>query len=400
MSYTITNRLPIILTTPFFSLNRNGKIIYWNDQSEKLFGLSGKDVLGKFFGSTLELFDKRFFENIKKDLEKEKIWKVNLNIFGKEHKKDIFEAKFSYLNEKRQIIVVLCTNITRRVNEEEELKLKGAMYENMLSHTEELICKLDSKGEIVYVNKTLLDKLGYEEKEILHKNFNQLIQPSYFENNIFDLKSFDKTEVSKGIKLPIITKQGSQSFIPRRERGRNLNYLCYLKELAKEEEKDKPEELYKALVDSSLDGIAVEIDGRIIVANDSFAEMFGYDDGESLVNKDLLDLVSNDACISCICKCYFGVRCIFGIKVFYRCIICGILCLGEEVLFIFRFYGGIDQNSCFRRSYSFVGLSYWFSYFRRSRGSGAGNYPLICNVCGNDLDFGLFSLDANFLIKR
>lgn len=287
------------LNNALFTLNRNGKIIYWDDQSEKLFGLSGKDVLGKFFGSTLELFDKEFFEDIKKDLEKEKIWKVNLNIFGKEHKKDIFEAKFSYLDEKRQSIVVLCTNITRRVNEEEELKLKGAMYENMLSHTEELICKLDSKGKIVYVNKTILDKLGYAEKELLQKDFNQLIQPSYFEDNIFDLKSIDKTEASTGFKLPLTTKQGAQflsvvTFIPLRERGRNLNYLCYIQKLEAAKEGDKPDELYKALVDSSLDGIAVEVDGRIAVANDSFAEMFGYDDGESLVNEDLLDLVSND----------------------------------------------------------------------------------------------------------
>jgi PAS domain S-box-containing protein len=287
------------LNNALFTLDQNGKIIYWNEQSEKLFGLPSKEVLGKFFGNTLELFDNRFFENIKKDLEKEKIWKVNLNIFGKEHKKDIFEAKFSYLDKKRRTIVVLCTNITRKVNEEEELKLKGAMYENMLSYTEELICKLDKKGNFVYVNNTFIDRLGYEEKEILEKNFNELIQPSYFENSIFDLNALGQTEASTGINLPLLTKDSKQflsavTFVPIRERGRNLNYLCYIKELVKEKKKDTPEELYAVMFNSSLDGIAVELDGRVVVANDSFAEMFGYENGESLVNKDLLDLVSND----------------------------------------------------------------------------------------------------------
>jgi PAS domain S-box-containing protein len=287
------------LNNALFTLDRNGRIIYWNEQSEKLFGLSSKEVLGKFFGNTLELFDKRFFENIKKDLEKEKIWKVNLNIFGKEHQKDIFEAKFSYLDKKRRMMVVLCTNITRRVSEEEELNLKGAMYENMLTYTEELICKLDKKGNFVYVNKTFLDRLGYEEKEILQKNFNELIQPSFFENNIFDLNSLDQTEASSGINLPLVTKEKKQfsssvTFVPIRERGRHLKYLCYIKELVKEDKKDAPEELYAVMFNSSLDGIAVEEDGRVVVANDSFAEMFGYENGESLVNKDLLDLVSND----------------------------------------------------------------------------------------------------------
>ncbi len=153
---SITNNL----NNALFVLDKEGKIIFWDEQSEILFGLSGEDVLGKFFGSTLELFDKRFFENIKKDLEKEKIWKVNLNIFGKEHKKEIFEAKLSYLDDYQNTIVVLCSNITRKVKEEEKLKLTGESYKNLLENTSELICKVDSKGNIIFTNKTFLEVLG------------------------------------------------------------------------------------------------------------------------------------------------------------------------------------------------------------------------------------------------
>ncbi|MCH7772991.1 MAG: PAS domain S-box protein [Bacteroidetes bacterium] len=291
---SITNNLKNAL----FVLDKEGKIIYWDEQSELLFGLSGKDVLGKFFGSTLELFDKRFFENIKKDLEKEKIWKVNLNIFGKEHKKEIFEAKFSYLDDYQNTIVVLCSNITRKVKEEEKLKLAEESYKNLLENTSELICKVDSKGNIIFTNKTFLEVLGYNKDEIKQKQFNHLIQPKYFENNIFNVNTFGKT-MPTIIELPLLTNEGSSflakvTFIPKREGGTSLHYLCYITEIPAAEEVDEIELLYPALFKASQDGIAVEEDGRIVVANDSFAQIFGYDSGEKLAGKDLLDLVSND----------------------------------------------------------------------------------------------------------
>jgi PAS domain S-box-containing protein len=291
---SITNNLKNAL----FTLDKEGKIIYWDEQCELLFGLSGKDVLGKFFGSTLELFDKRFFENIKKDLEKEKIWKVNLNIFGKEHKKEIFEAKLSYLDDYQNTIVVLCSNITRKVKEEDKLKLAEEAYKNLLENTSDLICKVDSIGNIIFTNKTFLEVLGYNRDEIKHKQFNHLIQPQYFENNIFNISSFDKTKPTI-IELPILTNKGSSllakvSFIPKREGGNSLNYLCYITEIPATEEVDEIDLLYPALIKASQDGIAVERDGRIVVANDSFAQIFGYDSGEKLAGKDLLDLVSND----------------------------------------------------------------------------------------------------------
>ncbi|MCW8804211.1 MAG: PAS domain S-box protein, partial [Ignavibacteriaceae bacterium] len=284
---SITNNLKNAL----FTLDKDGKIIYWDEQSELLFGLSSEDVLGKFFGSTLELFDKRFFESIKKDLEKEKIWKVNLNIFGKEHKKEIFEAKLSYLDDYQNTIVVLCSNITRKIKEEEKLKLAEESYKNLLENTSDLICKVDTKGNIIFTNKTFLEVLGYKRDEINQKQFNHLIQPQYFENNIFNVSAFDKTKPTI-IELPIFTKEGSSfsakvSFVPKREGGNSLHFLCYIQEIPEEEEVDEIELLYPALIKASQDGIAVERDGRIVVANNSFAQIFGYDSGEKLAGKDL-----------------------------------------------------------------------------------------------------------------
>ena len=285
------------LNQALFSLNLDGAITYWDEQSELLFGLSTQEVMGKFFGSALDLFDQRFFENIKNDLKKEKIWKVNLNIFGEEHKKEIFEAKFSYLDDYQNTIVVLCSNITKKVKEEENYKITETSYKNLLANTGESICKLDSKGNILFANKTFLTTLGYEDNEIRQKQFNHLLQPQYIEKNLFDLKSLNKSKPTK-LELQLIDKQGTLrpslvNFVPLREGKNFLSYLCYITQIPKEKI-DESELLYPALFKASQDGIAIETDGRIVIANDSFATIFGYDSGEKLAGKDLLDLVSND----------------------------------------------------------------------------------------------------------
>jgi PAS domain S-box-containing protein len=286
------------LKNALFALDTNGKIIFWDEQSEKLFNIKREDLLGKFFGSALELFDERFFETIKKDLQKEKIWKVNLNIFGKEHKKEIFEAKFSYLDDYQNTIVVLCSNITRKIKEEEELKFAGEAYKSLLEYTKDLICKLNIKGDIIFANKTFLETLGYNEDEILNEDFHKIIQPKYFENNIFEINSLDKRK-STTIELPIVTKKGevfsaNVTLVPKIESGKILNYLCYLTEEPEADEENEIDVLFPELFKAAQDGIAVEADGKIVIANDSFAQIFGYEGSERLTSMDILDLVSND----------------------------------------------------------------------------------------------------------
>lgn len=265
------------LNNALFTLDRDGKIIYWDDQSEKLFGFKKEEVTGKFFGSTLELFDKRFFENIKKDLETEKIWKLNLNIFGNEQRSEIFEAKFSFLNNSHDTIVVMCSNITKKVKEEEKLKAEINEYQNILSNATELICKLDNTGLISYVNKPLLEFFGYEKDELEQVPFMHLVHNTYFENNIFELKSFDKINPTR-LDLPLITNNGLKfeaqvTFVPYRVKGNGEGFLCYISKLPEDEKPDEAEILYSLLFNASQDGIAVESDGKIVIANDSFANI-------------------------------------------------------------------------------------------------------------------------------
>jgi PAS domain S-box-containing protein len=53
--------------------------------------------------------------------------------------------------------------------------------------------------------------------------------------------------------------------------------------------------IYQSMFEVAKDGIAVELDERITLANDSFAKIFGYGDAKELEGKNLLELVSENS---------------------------------------------------------------------------------------------------------
>ena len=89
-----------------------GNIIYWDEEAVKLFGHSTDEMKGKFFGETLKLFNEDYFKKIVEDLKLQKVWAINVNIFGEDQVKQTFELKFSFADENKEAVVVLCNNIT------------------------------------------------------------------------------------------------------------------------------------------------------------------------------------------------------------------------------------------------------------------------------------------------
>ena len=53
--------------------------------------------------------------------------------------------------------------------------------------------------------------------------------------------------------------------------------------------------IYQSMFEAANDGIAVELDEKITLVNDSFAKIFGYEDAKELEGKNLIELVSEDS---------------------------------------------------------------------------------------------------------
>jgi PAS domain S-box/PAS domain S-box/PAS domain S-box/PAS domain S-box len=286
------------MTESIIAIDLEGKVLLWNKASEILFGYSKNEVSGNFLGEALKLFDETYFNNIKEELKKNKSWKINLTFNKKDQKKEIVEARFS-MRPGDSFIIVLFINITDKNLLEQQLKTSEERLRNIIGNTEALITSLEPDGKITYINEKFVSVLGYS-LEIINKNFKDFIDPQYLGNNIFDLKEF-KNNPNKKIELPLMSKFGNihyftAKFSPVYFDNKTIkSFIGFFYEITSEKKLEKEFFLFKSLFEASKDGIAIIANGKIVLSNDSFATIFGYNKKEEVINNNLIDFVySND----------------------------------------------------------------------------------------------------------
>lgn len=286
------------VTDAVFAVNSKGNIIFWNKASESLFGYSRSEVYGKFFGKVLDVFDTEYFEGIKVELKKSGMWKITLTVYKKNGLKEIIDAKFSYADESGDTILILCTDITERANTEQKLKTSEENYKNLVSLASELICNLDSDGNIIFANNTFLKTFKYSEEEIFNKSLKDLLDKQFLQVSGFNLKDFEKigtkklelkakTKYDEVINLDTIISPTYQNNI-----FSHFNLICMEVSGAKALRKDL--QTFHSMFDVFQDGVAVECDGQIVISNNTFARIFGYQSETEIISKNFSYFVAEN----------------------------------------------------------------------------------------------------------
>jgi PAS domain S-box-containing protein len=279
-----------------FALQSTGEIIFWNKASELLFGYARSEVYGKFFGKAFDVFDLEYFEGIKKRLEKSKIWKISLTVYKKDGKKEIIEAKFSHANNNSGMIVVVCSNITERATTEQLVKASEEKFKSIVSLASDLICNLDPEGKIIFANKAFINAFKYSENEILTKSIKDIFTGKEISEHDFTLKQYEKPGIHE-FEIEGITKNGDTIFlnaiISPSFQNNNLSYFnLILTDHTKKQLTQKNLMIFLSMFNAFLDGVAAECEGKLILANEAFAKIFGYDNSKVMLDKDLFDLVA------------------------------------------------------------------------------------------------------------
>ncbi|HEX9250617.1 MAG TPA: PAS domain-containing protein, partial [Ignavibacteriaceae bacterium] len=195
---TITNKS----SEAVFVINDDNIIEYWDDCAEKLFEVSKAEALGVTAQNVVSILSDDFLDSLKSKLIDKEIHKIILSYFDKNRDKKTYETYFTFLDEKKKRIVVKSVDITDKLHFEEGLKLSLKGLHEIISKSPLMICNIDKDGLILFANFAFQKILGYTEEELLSKSFYDLIEPSYFKSNIFDLQSFTGDEI-KSLNLPL-----------------------------------------------------------------------------------------------------------------------------------------------------------------------------------------------------
>ncbi|MBD3310642.1 PAS domain S-box protein [Candidatus Woesearchaeota archaeon] len=162
------------------SFRTDGRIIYISPNVER-YGYSTDDVEGHHVKEFVHADDRK---KVVKDLEKTlKTGKMFPTVFRlmKKDKGYIWAEEWSNLveedGEKRLIGVI--RDITERKKKKEELKEQENMFRKIVDNIREGVIVSDLKGNNLYVNSYLADKLGYKKEELKDKGMKDLVPKRY-----------------------------------------------------------------------------------------------------------------------------------------------------------------------------------------------------------------------------
>ena len=193
-------------------------------------------------------------------------------------------------------------DITDRVKTEKELE----KFRLVLDQAPGAVYIMDKNWNFEYINPWFTRISGYKPEELLHKNISETLYKGY------EKVPASRSEISQSLiegkpwqgELHTINKDGSRYWAntiaaPFRDKNGKIDgYIVIQQDVTErkkiETELAEKENLYRTLIEKSLDGVSISQNGKIIMVNQAFCDMFGYTIDEMLAKEPASLIAAKD----------------------------------------------------------------------------------------------------------
>jgi len=285
-------------TDALLVLNANGQIVFWNKAAENLTGYTKSEVYNKPLEKFFPTFDHSGLLSVFSYLADKEKYSVNVPLLTKKKQKKEIELSFFATKDRESssLYVVLCDDITEKVEVERALRLSEERFRSIVYNATDLICNFSETGKIIYANPSFLQELGFSEQEISEKKLTDLLDAGSSQQKKFSIKQVVQGKI-KSAELTFVKKNGELievlgTFSVTYDAQKRIKYIGGIfSDITSKKAFQQELLLMRAIFEASNDGIAVESNNTFVIVNNSFAKIFGYENGEELVNTNSLALV-------------------------------------------------------------------------------------------------------------
>ena len=183
--------------------------------------------------------------------------------------------------------VVCSRDITRRRQLEQGQREIEERYRALVENATDLVFRLDDAGRFTFVNPAAVRIVGYEEKELIGKNYATLIRPDMRE----EAMKFFGCQFVKGIpntysEFPIILKDGRELWVGQNTQlifrdGKVIALQAVARDITERKQAGeylrKSEERYRTILEDIDEGyFETDLKGRFTFVNDAQCRDLGY----------------------------------------------------------------------------------------------------------------------------
>jgi PAS domain S-box-containing protein len=176
-------------------------------------------------------------------------------------------------------------------------------YLKVLEQAPGSVIIMDTKMNFEYINPMFTQLSGYTEEDLLHKNINDTIYKGKApESRTGVIQTLAKGEKWQG-ELLTYHKTGTPYWANtiaapyKDEQGQVEGYIVIQQDISEHKKMEialrESEELYRTLIEKSLDGVALTVSRKFYLFNKAFCEILGYSE-EELLSIDPTELLAPD----------------------------------------------------------------------------------------------------------
>jgi PAS domain S-box-containing protein len=288
-----------------FIVNAKGLVVDINNAAIAQLGYSEQELLGH---SVLEVFPQENHEAVKNTLETcfanphiQHEWET-VKLTKNANRMHVYEVAkcISIKGQKEKLLLIVCTDITEKRNNEILLKETYEMNQMLLAEMPVPVA-IVNKGIISQYNKSFHKLFGFNVDELIGKSIIEITKPDHIE--ILQKKIEERYKTSEKVmscEVEMVTKQFDTRNIVINgtlftDKGENYTLAVFndITEIRQAETRKRAAEiLSKTILNSSLDAvIMLNNNGNVIDWNYQAEIIFGYKK-EEVLNNHIIDLIA------------------------------------------------------------------------------------------------------------
>lgn len=185
--------------------NKKGEILFCSENIAQILGYTPKEVMGLGFWELTEdpeFIGEEYHENY-----------IDNRLYIRKLKCKNGEYKYIEWKDKKffeDLIIGIGQDITNEIRLENQ-------YKNLVQNATDIIFEIDDDGNFTFVNDFTIKVLGYDEKEIINRNYSEFIRKDYIDNTMGFYRDLLENELDfPTTELPIIKKNGEELWVSQR----------------------------------------------------------------------------------------------------------------------------------------------------------------------------------------
>jgi len=275
-----------------------GTAQYWNKASERLYGYSAQEAIGR------NLLDLIIPPEMREDVVQamrqmaatgQPIPAAELSLMRKDGSRVVVFSSHTIVQVSGQKQELFCIDIdiTERKQAEHLLRVSDERYRTVVENASDMVYRTDESGYFTFINPAVIRITGYEAEDIIGKHYKMLVRPDVFKTAItFFANQLIKKIQNTYYEYPIITKSGHELWIGQNmqliiEDDRVTGFQAVARDITDrrhaEEALRESEEKYRWVLDNMADILSVlDMSLRFTYISPSVMRVRGYTAEEAM----------------------------------------------------------------------------------------------------------------------